>query len=239
MTPAPISRPSAVERRLAAELPERIRERPRDSRGYPITYVTSVNASGTPDFTVVDGARRAHCIDRDLCGLCGHPLPYWRAVLGGEGVIRQRLSADPPMCEPCASQEPTRWPDALSCSARQHCRPARSAARSPEPTPRCSSTRGRRAGSLPCPARTPPFGRVRPQAARSTCSPASRRGRRSARSAPANSSTSPPNGGSRPRQHGPSQRSLRRPQAGRDDHPAHRLPAARSAWIRPVNCISH
>jgi hypothetical protein len=89
---------SAIERRLAAELPPRIAARPKDARGYPISFVTAVRPDGTPDFTELDGPRRAKAIIEQLCGLCGESLPPARAVIGGPQVVEHHLAMDPPMC---------------------------------------------------------------------------------------------------------------------------------------------
>ncbi|MEU6405397.1 hypothetical protein [Streptomyces sp. NPDC046985] len=93
---------SAIERRRAAQLPPGIAALPRDARGYPISFVTAVGPDGTPDFTELDGPRRARAIVEHLCGLCGRALPLVRAVIGGPQVVEHHLAMDPPMCVPCA-----------------------------------------------------------------------------------------------------------------------------------------
>ncbi|MCM2430918.1 hypothetical protein [Streptomyces sp. RKAG337] len=93
---------SAIERRRMAQLPPGIATRPRDARGYPISFVTALGPDGTPDFTELDGPRRAKAIIEHLCGLCGQPLPLIRAVIGGPQVVEHRLAMDPPMCVECA-----------------------------------------------------------------------------------------------------------------------------------------
>lgn len=93
---------SAIERRLAAQLPDPIAARPKDARGYPISFVTALGADGAPDFTELNGPRRAKAIIEHLCGLCGQPLPLVRAVIGGPQVVEHHLAMDPPMCVPCA-----------------------------------------------------------------------------------------------------------------------------------------
>lgn len=91
-----------IAKRHRTPLPQWLANRPRDRRGYPITYVTAIRPDGLPDFTELDGARRLECIRDGLCGLCGDPLRYWRAVIGGPAVIRLRLTLDPPMHVECA-----------------------------------------------------------------------------------------------------------------------------------------
>ncbi|MGP3690793.1 hypothetical protein ACTVZO_40005 [Streptomyces sp. IBSNAI002] len=93
---------SAIMRRLAAQLPPKIAARPRDARGYPISFVTALGPDGTPDFTELDGPRRAKAIIEHLCGLCGQTLPVIRAVIGGPQVVEHHIAMDPPMCVECA-----------------------------------------------------------------------------------------------------------------------------------------
>ncbi|MGW4890759.1 hypothetical protein ACWEQL_00595 [Kitasatospora sp. NPDC004240] len=93
---------SAIARRFAAELPPQIAARPRDARGFPISFVTSIGPDGIPDFTELDGPRRAEAIIGHLCGLCGRPLPFARAVIGGPQTIEEHVAMDPPMCVECA-----------------------------------------------------------------------------------------------------------------------------------------
>jgi hypothetical protein len=93
---------SAIGRRFAAPLPPQIAALPRDARGYPISFVTDIRPDGTPDFTEVNGPRRAKAIVEQLCGLCARQLPPIRAVVGGPQVVETHLAMDPPMCFECA-----------------------------------------------------------------------------------------------------------------------------------------
>ncbi|MCX4481821.1 hypothetical protein OOK44_36200 [Streptomyces cellulosae] len=92
----------AIARRLRAELPAQIAALPKDRRGYPITFVTAIGDDGTPDFTELDGPRRAQAIVEQLCGICGQAIPLIRAVIGGLQVVESHLTLDPPMCVGCA-----------------------------------------------------------------------------------------------------------------------------------------
>ncbi|WP_331727003.1 hypothetical protein [Streptomyces sp. NBC_00280] len=92
----------AITRRLAAQLPPQIAALPRDRRGYPITFVTAIGDDGVPDFSDLDGSRRAKAIIDQLCGICRRPLHLVRAVIGGPQVVESRLTVDPPMCVECA-----------------------------------------------------------------------------------------------------------------------------------------
>lgn len=91
-------------------LPAGLNERPKDARGYPITFVTLIQADGTPDFTTIDAGKIVECIQRAVCGMCGQgwPGPYFdeqdhlRAFIGGPLSIENRNFLDPPMHVPCA-----------------------------------------------------------------------------------------------------------------------------------------
>jgi hypothetical protein len=83
-------------------IPARLHWRPRDERGYPITYVTLINAKGKPDFRVVDEAKRARCLKLRLCGVCGQSLGRHLFFIGGDLCVTNRLFCDPPMHKECA-----------------------------------------------------------------------------------------------------------------------------------------
>jgi hypothetical protein len=55
-------------------IPERMKRRPTDKRGYPIPFVQFIGADGLPDFRVVEVALLRLCVARRLCGLCGEPM---------------------------------------------------------------------------------------------------------------------------------------------------------------------
>lgn len=84
------------------KLPPLLELRPKDSRGYPITYVTGITKDGDPDFTAIDGLKVYEVGKKRLCGLCGHPLAYWIAFIGGPKALKNRAYADPPMHPDCA-----------------------------------------------------------------------------------------------------------------------------------------
>lgn len=70
--------------------------------GLPITFVTFVGPDGLPDFKVTDHHKRLRCASDRLCGLCGDPLGYWIAFIGGPLCVSKRLWYDPPMHRDCA-----------------------------------------------------------------------------------------------------------------------------------------
>jgi hypothetical protein len=83
-------------------IPAGLAARPKSAQGYPIPYVAFVAPDGTPDFRVLDVPKQVECIKTRKCGLCGRPLGFWAAFLGGLLVELNRISTDPGMCEDCA-----------------------------------------------------------------------------------------------------------------------------------------
>lgn len=81
------------------DLPERMRDLPVDERrGLPVPYM-NVQEDGSHDFTAVNISR----LDGfSLCGICGKPLDYWLAFVGGPLSTQNRAFIDPPMHEECA-----------------------------------------------------------------------------------------------------------------------------------------
>lgn len=91
-------------------MPPGITALPRDSRGYPITFVTLIQSDGRPDFTTIDGQKILRCVREAVCGLCGQgwPGPYKSsddhllAFIGGPISCENQNFLDPPMHIPCA-----------------------------------------------------------------------------------------------------------------------------------------
>jgi hypothetical protein len=83
-------------------LPESLARRPRDRRGLPIPAVQAINSDGTPDFTAVDAAAAWRLGEERRCGLCGEPIGYWVAFVGGPRAVQHRMFLDPPMHPDCA-----------------------------------------------------------------------------------------------------------------------------------------
>jgi hypothetical protein len=84
-------------------MPDRLARRPRDERGFPVTYVT-LWVDGKPDFRTMDTARQRQAVERRRCGLCGCGLPgagpY--AFIGGDRSIQNLTFSDPAMHVDCA-----------------------------------------------------------------------------------------------------------------------------------------
>jgi hypothetical protein len=86
-------------------LPPSLAARPRDlHRGLPIPFVSQHERGGRSvvDFVGVNVERALRCADEQLCGLCGWPLGYWIAFLGGPKSAALLQYTDPPMHEDCA-----------------------------------------------------------------------------------------------------------------------------------------
>lgn len=94
----------------AVPMPPGLAARPRDVRGFPITFVTLIQQDGKPDFTTIDGEKIVRCLREALCGLCGKGWPnksgrkddHLLAFIGGPKAIEHRNFLDPPMHVECA-----------------------------------------------------------------------------------------------------------------------------------------
>lgn len=66
-------------------------------KGLPIPYVQYIRSDGIPDFRTVDDEKRWECVEKGLCGLCGEPLGYYIAFIGGDLSVKNRAYLEPPM----------------------------------------------------------------------------------------------------------------------------------------------
>jgi hypothetical protein len=57
---------------------------------------------GTPNFMVVNNDIVARCGRDRLCGICGRPLSYWMAFVGGPISATNGVYSDPPFHKECA-----------------------------------------------------------------------------------------------------------------------------------------
>jgi hypothetical protein len=71
-------------------------------RGIPIPYVNASTGDGQPDFAVLDSEKVRTVAAQRLCGVCGMPLDYWVAFVGGPRAAAERRYLDPPMHPDCA-----------------------------------------------------------------------------------------------------------------------------------------
>lgn len=90
-------------------VPEDMRDMPRDLlRGFPILFSQTPPIDGWEpsteghDFRIVIVERVQECVTKKLCGVCGKPLGYWIAFVGGPLSIKNRAFVDPPMHTECA-----------------------------------------------------------------------------------------------------------------------------------------
>lgn len=85
------------------EMPDTVRNLPRDRRGYPIPYIAVQNtAEGDPDFRTIDEEHWNDCVIDRLCEVCGTKLGYWIVFIGGEHSCTNRRFMDPAMHRECA-----------------------------------------------------------------------------------------------------------------------------------------
>jgi hypothetical protein len=84
-------------------IPERMRELPLDSRGYPIPVIVYRDTDGKPHFTINDSRAVDRVIRYDLCAICGTKLWRGRWFVGGPGSAFHEHGAylDPPLHAEC------------------------------------------------------------------------------------------------------------------------------------------
>lgn len=71
-------------------------------KGLPVPVVQFIGSDGTPDFKVIDEAKKVNCLKNRLCAICGGKLHRVIAFIGGEKSVRSRLFTDPGMHRECA-----------------------------------------------------------------------------------------------------------------------------------------
>lgn len=82
-------------------LPDHLKGRPLDHRGYPVPwFVAWVN--GVPDFRVVDGAKKVIAVQQRRCWICGGTLGARLAFPIGPMCAINRTIAEPPSHFACA-----------------------------------------------------------------------------------------------------------------------------------------
>lgn len=84
------------------EMPQRVTDLARDTRGYPIPYTVKYDNNGLPDFRVIDVDKWHRAIKARCCGICGITLGGRIAFVGGPVSIANRLFNDLPMHRDCA-----------------------------------------------------------------------------------------------------------------------------------------
>ena len=82
------------------DMPRRLRQRPKDHRGFPIPFTTLI-VDGKPDFRISDPDRWLTCLCDLRCALCGQTLDEaW--FVGGPSCEQSRQFLDPAMHRDCA-----------------------------------------------------------------------------------------------------------------------------------------
>ncbi len=85
-------------------LPDALRTRPRDPRGYPVPHSAWQDpATGEYDFRILDQTIRLADLEERLCAISGEPMPegeYW--FIGGPSSFEQRVFVDGPMLQEVA-----------------------------------------------------------------------------------------------------------------------------------------
>ena len=88
------------------DLPPGLAKRPVDpKRGLPIPVMNMPPGDSDPahaDFTGIHAQSVYDSATHRRCGICGEPLGYWFAFIGGPKSFENRAYVDPPFCEPCA-----------------------------------------------------------------------------------------------------------------------------------------
>jgi hypothetical protein len=79
-------------------------------RRVPVPFAQVIREDGTANFTAIDSGKVLRCAQENLCGLCGQPLTYWMAFIGGERSAASRGYSDPPMHVECAEDAFTLCP---------------------------------------------------------------------------------------------------------------------------------
>ena len=104
------------------DMPEAIRVLARDERGLPIPYA-QLRVDGRPDFRSLDLAKVAECVSKRLCAICGRPLGYWLAFIGGPACQKYRLFKDPAMHPDCAEYAARTCPFIAGSNTKYSTRP--------------------------------------------------------------------------------------------------------------------
>ena len=82
-------------------MPESWQKLEKENRGFP-KPIFLITRDGECDFRGMD-ARVVHDLARNrLCGICGDPLRYWIAFVGGPMSTKNRVYTDPPFHPECA-----------------------------------------------------------------------------------------------------------------------------------------
>jgi hypothetical protein len=82
-------------------LPERMRGKPLDRRGYPVPWFVAW-IKGQPDFRIVEPEKLERAIVQHRCWICGEQLGRFLTFVAGPMCLVSRTSAEPPSHLDCA-----------------------------------------------------------------------------------------------------------------------------------------
>lgn len=83
-------------------LPEKMRQLPRDHRGFPIPWFVAELPDGTRDFRIASAEKKHKAVRYQLCWVCGQKLGTYKAFVIGPMCAVNRNTAEPPCHLECA-----------------------------------------------------------------------------------------------------------------------------------------
>jgi hypothetical protein len=84
-------------------IPEKMKDLALDHRRkVPVPLMNVLPDGDTYDFRVVSNSTVMECGRDHLCGICGKPLEYWIAFVGGPVSLKNGAYSDPPFHKECA-----------------------------------------------------------------------------------------------------------------------------------------
>lgn len=91
-------------------IPMAMATRPIDPRrGLPIPFINETD-DGAVEFAAIQSHKVLACARGHLCGICGNPLGYWMAFIGGPRSASTRAYLDPPSHPECGIYAMNRCP---------------------------------------------------------------------------------------------------------------------------------
>lgn len=87
------------------EVPLRMRDLPKDNRGYPIPFTILRDSKGLPDFRRHDATLAGKSILHKICSICGHPLASDIWFISGVRIALEPRGGyiDPPVHKQCGT----------------------------------------------------------------------------------------------------------------------------------------
>lgn len=104
-------------------LPERMRGRPVDPRGFPVPWFVAKMDDGQWDFRVIRPHGFAMAVQGNICWICGCPLGVHKTFVIGPMCAINRVTSEPPSHLVCAQWATRACPFMLNPEARRSSRP--------------------------------------------------------------------------------------------------------------------